>query len=125
MRILCNNRAGIALLEVLVSVSVIAAGMGVALFAIRGVVHQQARIDTLHVAERLAEGQLAQLRASGASALENEMGGKFAAPHDAYSWTATVDPPTEEAPFAHVSLIVWRGSSDERTSVFQTQTLVR
>lgn len=112
-------------MEVLVSVSVIAAGMGVSLYAIRGVVHGQSRIETLHVAERLAEGQLAQLRASGASTLENEMGGKFAAPYDTYSWTARVDAATEDAPFAHVSLVVWRGTSDERTSIFRTQTLVR
>ena len=115
---------GIVLLEVLLSVSIIAVGVVVPLRAIGASARAQARLEERSVARRLAEGQLAVLRVSDMASRQGETEGRFDAPFDQYSWTVESQSGGHEAPFALVVLSIWGRENHERRPVYSVQTLV-
>lgn len=81
--------SGVALLEALISVAIIMAGVSSALFAIRQAVSAQSSLEKQSVCLRLAEQQLALIRVHGAGSSGSESAHPFPPPNDSYSWSAT------------------------------------
>ncbi len=119
-----SAKHGIALLEVLLTVSILAFGLGAALQAISTCTRTQSRLGRQNTARTLAERQLATLRLQGAAGLQTDMGGEFPAPHADFSWSAEGMQPTDDTPFALVDVTVWKGQNDQRKRVYSLQTLI-
>jgi Tfp pilus assembly protein PilV len=119
-----RKRAGVALLEVMVSVTIITVGMGTCLRVIVQCAKAQKRIEERTVARHLSEQKIAELRVSGSSSSPGESEGRFPAPFEAYSWTAHVEPAENEQPFSVVNLEIWRKDEGEEGLVLSVQTLL-
>jgi len=118
--------AGVALLEAMLSVSLVGIGMLVSLRAIGSGASLQSRVERRAVVRRLAEQQMAVLAAGGAQSLQVEGGGRFEGPFAEYAWSSESAPPTEQSPFTLVELTVWRGTdAGGRKDAYSMQTLVR
>lgn len=84
---------GVALIEVLLSVAVLAAALGVTMDALGKSVRNQSQLQQRAQARRLAEGIAHQLKSDFAFTQSNESNGRFEAPFAAYVWTAVSRPP--------------------------------
>jgi type II secretory pathway pseudopilin PulG len=100
------TRHGAALLEVMVSVVLIATAGTATLTALRLCTAAQSRSEKRVAAMLLAERQLAVLRLAPIETTTDETPAKFPPPGDAYAWVARVLPPTEEIPFRQVRLTI-------------------
>lgn len=124
-------RAGVALLEAMVSVSLVGIGLLTSLRAVGFAATAQSRMEDRVEAMRLVEQQMATLCAQGPGAIQGEMSGRFSPPFEAYSWSAKSFAGGEETPFALVQLRVWRGEGENprgrapRQGGYALQTLVR
>lgn len=119
-----HNR-GVALLEVLVSVTVLSVGLGAAMSGLRTGLRAQRLAEERAVALRLAERQWAALREGGVEALERSMEGRFDEPYEEFSWSVTTEPADDEQPFAVVRLDVRRGTGSQRHTVVSMPALLR
>lgn len=107
-RTLRAGPAGIALVEVLVSLSIIGIGLGSLLRTTSVCVRSQARAEDRGVARRLAEAKAIDAREALAKGGTIPTEGSFAAPHTAYEWTAVVEPPRGDMPFSLLTVGVSR-----------------
>ena len=115
---------GIALLEVLVSVSIISAGVLVPLRTIGLGSRAQSRQEDRHEARRLAERQLVLLRQAASSAVAEEMEGAFDPPFSHYSWSAKSYPPSDAVPFRFVRVTIWKERKGETRPIYSLRTLL-
>ncbi len=115
---------GVALLEVLLSVSILAFGMGIALRAISTCTRTQSRTEDRATARRLAEQQLTTLRLQGRAALQGEMTGRFDEAFADYSWSARIHSSAEDVPFVLIAFKVWKGRYEDRRLVYTANMLV-
>ncbi len=119
-----RKHAGVALLEVMVSVTIVTVGVGTCLRVVVQCANAQKRIEERTVARQLAEQKIMELRVSGASSSPGESEGRFPAPFEAYAWTAHVEPAENEQPFSIVNLEIWRKDEAEEYLVLPVQTLL-
>jgi len=116
---------GVALLEAMLSVAIVAIGMLAAMRAIGFGASLQSRLEKRTVVRRLAEQQVAALAAKGSDALPGESTGQFEPPFTDYRWTAIALPPTEQAPFTLLQLNITQGQREQQKPLYALQTLVR
>ncbi|HOF40340.1 MAG TPA: type II secretion system protein [Candidatus Hydrogenedentes bacterium] len=119
-----RKQAGVALLEVMVSVTIITVGMGTCLRVIVQCANAQKHIEERTFARHVAEQKIAELRLSGASFPPGESEGRFQAPFEAYSWIAHFEPAENEQPFSVVNLEIWKKDKGEERQVLSVQTLL-
>ena len=117
--------SGVALLEAMLSVAIVAIGMLTAMRAIGFGASLQSRLEKRTVVRRLAEQQVAALAAKGQDALQSESSGQFEPPFTDYRWAAVPVPPTEQAPFTLLQLNITRGQGEKQKPLYALQTLVR
>jgi len=120
---------GVALLEAMLSVAIVAIGMLTAMRAVGFGASLQSRIEKRAVVRRLAEQQVAALAAKGRDALQGESSGQFETPFTDYRWTAEAVPATEQAPFTLLQLKITQGQGarggEQQKPLYAFQTLVR
>lgn len=114
---------GIALLEVLLSVSIIGIGMGALLRTISVGTRTQSHVEARALALRLAETKLLELRLSGHGSQRQEVEGQFESPYDGYGWSARIQPSGGEEPFTLVRLSIWSRETGQRRTLITVQTL--
>lgn len=119
-----NGKRGVALLEVLVSVSILTFGLGVTMQAIRTATRTQSRLDVRATGRQLATQQIASLRQMGKSGLQEHMTGAFEEPFSDFSWKAEVHPPVEDSPFAFVEMKVLKTKGDSKQVIVCVYTLI-
>ena len=115
---------GIALLEVLLSVSIIAIGLGALLGTISTGVRTQSRLEQRQTALGLAEARLAEYRATGRFEQAGESEGTFSAPYADYNWNALTFPSRGEDPFSIVVLTIRKGEQGRQRQLLRLQALV-
>lgn len=109
-------RAGVALLEVLLSVSILSLGMGAAFESLSTSARTQSRLEERAVARLLAERQLAECSLQGALSGDGESSGRFDKPYEMYSWSLrTYAVATEAFPLGVADMKVFR-NSDQGTA---------
>ncbi len=119
-----NAIRGIALIEVLVTVTVVSVGLTATLTGIRTCVRAQSIAEQRATLQVLAEEQLARLRILSPAQLESELSGTFAAPNEAYSWSAEIDPVDETTPYRVVQFTIRTKSRDSDESDLSLRTLL-
>lgn len=115
--------AGIALLEVLISVAILGFGLGVVMRTLGGCMRVQSRIEQSETVRRLAEQQVIDLLLSAEASQGGEMTGRFSQPFGAYSWRAISHVPAQEAPFVLLEFRVFREREGEQRLVHSTRAL--
>lgn len=115
---------GVALLEVLVSVAIISAGVLVPMRTIGLGSRVQSRQEDRNEARRLAERRLVLLRQAVPSPVQEEMGGVFEPPFAQYSWSAKTYPPSGLVPFRLVHVTIWKQEDEEPRPVYSLRTLM-
>ncbi len=91
MRNVISRSRGVALMEVLVAVTILGAGMGVALGSLSNSARLQSTLSKKEIARELAQGQLVTLEIAGALAQPGVTAGAFDPPNDAYTWKLRVE----------------------------------
>ena len=129
MSTLCNtmNRTtksqkqheGIALLEVLLAISVIAVGLGAIIETVASGARMQSHIEERAFVQRLAEQKLTELRLGKES---GQFAGQFSEPYSLYSWSAEILSSVDGTPFRLIKLRI--GSKTEDEKIFSFQSLV-
>ncbi|MBN2311290.1 MAG: hypothetical protein JXR94_20100 [Candidatus Hydrogenedentes bacterium] len=115
---------GVALLEVLVSVSILAFGLGATMQAIRTCVRTQSHMRDRIAARQLAERQLATFLQQGSQAIAGHMSGAFETPFGDFSWSSHAYAPAGESPFVFVEFEVWKGNGDKKRLAYTTHVLI-
>ena len=116
--------AGLVLLEVLLSVSIIAIGLGTLMKTISASARMQSHIEERAVAQRLAETKVVELRMQRYADWNEERSGRFAVPFEEYTWRARAETSPSDASFHSVALTIWNNSEDEPRQVFRLVTLL-
>ena len=92
MKTVFSGSRGVALMEVLVAVTVLGVGMGVALDSLANSARLQSHLAKKETARQLAQGQLVKLEIAGALAQAGATAGVFDPPNEGYSWNLRVIP---------------------------------
>lgn len=106
-----GNR-GIALMEVLIAVTVLGVGMGVALQSLSNSSRLQSMLSRKAEARRLASDQLLRLESTGALMQNGITSGDFAAPDDGFSWKLKVLPSITSPERRRAELTILAGDND-------------
>lgn len=103
------NRAGMALMEVLLSMSIVGIAMAALLNTASVALRTQSKVEERDVVERLAELQLLAVRTGRVPRQPGESQGQFAEPFSQYSWSCRIVPSQAEDPFLLVTLDIHKG----------------
>lgn len=103
------NRAGIALMEVLLSMAIVGIAMGALLSSASAALRAESKVEERAVGARLAEQQLLAIRSGQASREPGESQGQFAEPFSQYKWSCRIVPSQAEGPFLLVTLDILKG----------------
>ena len=116
------RRRGMALVEVLLSISIISVSLGISMQTLSLCTRLESRSVKMAKARRLADGKVLDLRASGATLSDGESGGRFEAPFEAYRWVARMHWADGTPPRTHIELLIYQG--EREAPLFRTETLL-
>lgn len=118
-----NTILGVALIEMLLSVTIIGIGLGVSFRTLSLGLGTQSRLETRMTGRRLAEQKLIELRGTPGAGQQGELTGSFPEPYSEYGWSATASSSSNEVnPFQLLELKVWRGK--ETHYVYSSHNLI-
>lgn len=117
-----NSVFGVALLEVLMSVTIVGLGLGAAMQTFSSVTRSQSRIEERAEARMLVTRTLMQLRVTISTGRMEEERGDFETPYSAYRWRATAEQVGGSVPYARVSVTIEK--REESRAVYRIQTFV-
>lgn len=115
-----QSRLGVALLEVMLAITVVGIGLGVAFQTFSLGTRTQSRLEKRAIGRQLAEKQVALLRGQGAFSGQK---GKFEKPYAQYRWTSEWFTPQGELAFSVLRVTVLRGEVDPK-QVYRLDALV-
>jgi type II secretory pathway component PulJ len=107
------TRIGAALLEVLISVSILSFGLGMTMEGMGTYVRTQSRLEESGTARRLAESQLVTFIISSRILPAGELNGQFEEPFSMFTWSAVVSDPTGDSPYRLIEVDVWKNEEPD------------
>lgn len=114
------SHLGVALLEVMLAITVVGIGLGVAFQTFSLGTRTQSRLEKRAIGRQLAEKQVALLSGQGVSAGQK---GKFDKPFEQYSWSSEwFAPQNPDLSFSVLRVTVLRG--EESKAVYRLDALV-
>lgn len=116
-------RRGIALAEVLVSVSILSASFGALLWCIANSTRAQSGLAQREIGRLLAERQALVLRRQDLDGQEGELSGEFGAPYEGYAWSARLESAADGTPFAVFGLTVTRKTAAGSVPLYALRTI--